>query len=102
METKHTPTPYRRNTGQALCALGAGSLFEGIFSADNNCVAICQSNGEDAAFIVRACNSHKALVDACEHAIGVIQGDALFLELESWAQDVITSLSAAIQLAEGK
>jgi hypothetical protein len=65
-ETTHTPTPFHANPDNPL----------EVWSESNTLVAECDpyesSDAEakvNAAFIVRACNSHAALVAACESAL---------------------------------
>ena len=61
-QTEHTPTPYEY-------PIDCGC----IFSEDREIALV---HGEDraanAAFIVRACNSHDALVEACKQALYAI------------------------------
>ena len=66
-ETKHTPTPWR---------LGRNGVDFMIFQGEDKFVADCESTDENcdgtdedcanAAFIVRAVNSHQPLVDALD------------------------------------
>lgn len=66
-ETKHTPTPWRlQPIGGDLFIDGKGPEFICDMlrgGADENRIAVVDSN---AAFIVRACNSHYELVEALE------------------------------------
>jgi hypothetical protein len=58
MKTKHTPGPYRYDETWAI-----------VYGADNVEIAACHSNKADAAFIVRACNTHAELVTALENLL---------------------------------
>lgn len=68
MTQKHTPTPYEVSennihvwSGKTLVAIAVpsvGQIKEGRI-------------GDNAAFIVRACNSHAALVEALEKMVDV-------------------------------
>lgn len=73
-------------------------------------VATCH-NDLDAAFIVRACNSHEALVKACDDALGLcIAFAATWAEQRGHAlgdfhpihAETIRQLRAALSLAEAK
>ncbi len=57
METKHTPTPYTLLGGTRIWLTGADERSVGSIHRP-----------EDAAFIVKACNSHAALLEALELA----------------------------------
>ena len=106
---KHTPTPWR---------LGRNGTDYCVFFGDEKFVADCEASDTDedranAAFIVRAVNSHQALVDAlkdAERAFEFIRF-ALVENLDEpersafWKavqlRDDIRSKLAALNLAEG-
>lgn len=80
-ELAHTPTPWKTDPDLGnQCVLGP----DGVQTADcsifvnpkfgNRTDAINEAN---AAFIVRAVNSHDALVKACDKAAAVLSGDAM-------------------------
>lgn len=90
MNTKNTPTPWARNINAKFP----------IYAAKNHTkIAVClydrtgikmEEANENLKFIVRACNSHDALLEACKEAL-------LCCPLAS-RQEII--LKAAIDLAE--
>lgn len=55
---EHTPTPWAVASGSPL-----GGHLE-IHSTIGKCLTVGQVHKEDAAFIVRAANSHDALIEA--------------------------------------
>jgi hypothetical protein len=73
---KHTPTPWEQS--DAFGATEVGTCVKAV--ADNNMIASCTGYyGRDgaianAAFIVRACNSHDNLVDALQEAVDALAG----------------------------
>ena len=67
---KHTPTPWR---------IGRNGTDYCVFAGEDGLVADCDTSDDacgnktdiaNAAFIVRACNSHQALVDALKDLRG--------------------------------
>lgn len=77
-ETKHTPGPweigtfdeYEHNKAQTFAVItpeGEFSVLAYVFAPKCN-KAEGEANGE---FIIRACNSHKALLDACKELLGL-------------------------------
>jgi len=74
MEGKHTPGPWKIDAGPRSYAIKA---TEGLSKAKCICdMRLPQDNGvpikqidANACFIVKACNSHYALLDACKIAI---------------------------------
>ncbi len=97
-ESKHTPTPWHVGIKQA-----------GIIVYDEKGWAICdckvfhgEESGEpkeNAAFIVKAVNSHEALLRAAKHALQFL--DEQSKENPSYAQTSKGWLREAIQQAEG-
>lgn len=100
--TEHTPTPWIFDGFNALQ----------IFDGDLN--LICYVVGgqgyrtnEDtakynAAFIVRACNAHYALVDALEEAVRHLAAPEGSTHEEPWPESPLGRARAAIKLARGK
>lgn len=72
MKPQHTPFTFSESN--------ADDYTEGriiIFNSEYEEIAI--TNNEDhAAFIIRACNNHEALVEALEHAIRQIKSSSEF------------------------
>jgi hypothetical protein len=69
MTTQHTPTPWKTETPKGWEQKGLTAIW-----SDGVMVATCGRQGtqeqqDNAAFIVRACNSHDALVAALEIAV---------------------------------
>ena len=105
-ESLHTPTPwsFRDNIG-----LDGQHYYHSIHDQDGNYIVSTWASPHEAnaAFIVRAANSHDALLAACRaaqplmilaHAAGAKAGDA------EWVKhfgDTLDAMSAAIALAEG-
>lgn len=103
----HTPTPWRLGKIQATAAHGYGHKAHAAYTE------ICGADGrrhfiggirphEDAAFIVRACNSHEALVAVTEKFLDLCPrmneddpvAPALF--------DACEQAMAALKLAKGE
>ena len=57
---------------------------------------------QNAEFIVRACNSHDALLKAAKHALSVAEMCADIMKLTPEEDTVIPVLKSAIAKAEGK
>lgn len=79
METKHTPLPWSKvTTGQimteqynqpfAVTQKGEPNLIAGTFGDVKGGIEVAEAN---AAFIVRACNSHAKLVKALERLVKI-------------------------------
>ena len=64
-EVKHSPTPF---TSRGSIVYGPNGLLIAETKSFNFLY-------EDAAFIVRACNSHEVLVEACKKALDGVQRD---------------------------
>lgn len=89
MTTKHTKTPWHQN-GMYVNANSARPVCE-----------IAEAHGEDdAAFIVRACNSHERLVDVLEKMTKVLEDYMSKYPVDSKANSVW--LSAKSRLAKAK
>jgi hypothetical protein len=106
MESKHSPLPW------TYCHNGGGT-WPIIGERDRATVAVVtpQMAGDDAeheanaAFIVRACNAHDALVEACEKALFAVQdgADAALHEygVNAW-NDTLNKLREALKAAKGE
>lgn len=73
METKHTPGPWYQHRTK-------DKVYANVRSANVGCIADCGSRSDsiaqaNAAFIVRACNSHDKLLEACKTALWELQGN---------------------------
>lgn len=64
-ETKHTPTPYEYNSTRGV--IMAGNKRVAGIAYGSNCMPTNEEHAT-AAFIVRACNEHAALVAVAEAA----------------------------------
>lgn len=80
--TKHTPTPWRASHGtgptmqgysQSSCVAGTGVRGLQIIAGCFNDIGGDEVAAANAAFIIRACNSHDRLVAALCEAIEIIQ-----------------------------
>lgn len=89
---KHAPTPWHTKPDWP----------EGIHSADDAFVCDCAYDGvrddANAAFIVRAVNSHAALRDAIRRVRRII--DARGMLVNSPGVELVTQIEAALTLAE--
>ena len=106
MTTKHTPTPWAQGTRPyEACLIFA--RVQGI--RKEHLVRIAQTllwNGSgneseaiaNAEFIVRACNSHDALLAAAKAAEAYLQGKRTGKQYEE--ADLVDQLRAAIRAAE--
>lgn len=78
METKHTPTPWKRGyypddietSGGTTIALVPRAIGK-VYRISHDISAEPDAN---AAFIVRACNAHDSLVEAAQLALELIKG----------------------------
>lgn len=74
MSTKHTPTPWKEGKSSApmtecIILSESGYVIGEVYNCQDN-----PENTANAAFIVRACNSHDALVEALAQCIDNLQG----------------------------
>lgn len=89
METKHTPLPWIREQFQDGELLPDGTGYAGDMIDSNEIINVdsdgaetwvaTTSNGHNAAFIVRACNSHYQLLKAAQRALNTFkaQGESV-------------------------
>lgn len=96
---KHTPTPWEVNTL-------AGSPYSEGFSNDT-LIFDCRPSGlqyaeieANAEFIVRACNSHDALIADMKHIVEYWNGSVNMSAMEDALNHIIEVAQAAIKLAE--
>ena len=84
---QHTPTPYH------IESVATSAYSSRVFICDANGSRVTDINcgDDDAAYIVRACNAHDALVEAATWAIAVISNPE--------AQETVNKLRAALKLA---
>ena len=59
--TQHTPTPWNAENA----AGDFQALIYGVDDPTGKTIALTYTGNADAEFIVRACNAHDELVDAC-------------------------------------
>lgn len=96
---QHTPTPWEQKSqsnGQAQ-----------IYGENGKTIAITYYNDEDAALIVRAVNSHEALLEAAKEALCTLDPDCVFdgEKVSSSSSDrskMIIALYEAINQAEAR
>lgn len=71
-EAEHTPTPYHIGTIAGRVMAVYGPKGEQIAACDSITLPD-EENRHNAAFIVRACNSHAGLVEALAEAMEIIE-----------------------------
>jgi hypothetical protein len=108
-EPKHTPIPWRIGYYNAQkCTIG---IVVDTDAGEDVVAEVCHHDGylpgefgeANAAFIVRACNSHDALLAACRRLLDVIDEYGLHDHAGEDIGDVETSAArAAIAEAEGQ
>jgi hypothetical protein len=102
MEAKHTPTPWRvidNEPGNGYGSMDiAPLLIEGEFFAVAAIIGdVARIDPQaNAAYIVRACNSHAALVEALKACAGVLSGEGMS---KSSLVDALEKTRAALALA---
>jgi hypothetical protein len=114
VKKKHTPTPWTLKlgltSGHWICKK-SGSLYERLAIVDPMPTEEDSelSGRANAAFIIRACNSHQALVDALEEILCTHDGnqpDALMMPDLAYARRTIGNIHrvarAALKLARGE
>ena len=70
----HTPTPWHVLTTPIECLIRAEN-FEETFQNIAATPGLNRNAEANAAFIVRACNAHDALLDACKMLLKVLSRD---------------------------
>lgn len=97
-KTQHTPTPWYLPNGEDKNQFGTYRIAEqpGQSAAHLTNIALVGSL-EDAAFIVRAVNSHEALLEACQEAYDLLASKET---LSAEAVEVWGHLQLAISQAE--
>lgn len=106
--TKHTPTPYKLVKHRKV-GLEADEVFNTIEKNDGlprQEIIARVPKVENAEFIVRACNSHEALIQACEDALNLIvslsEHEAMENETEREISDTETFLEKTLKQAKGE
>lgn len=72
LEVKHTPTPYHQHTDGFRITIGNASTRHTYLEHDRTVATVNENSLQaqaDAAFIVRACNSHEELIELIETAM---------------------------------
>lgn len=92
---QHTPTPWRAGINGALIMARTNTIQVGCTGSLNPNFRAKDPNA-DAAFIVRACNAHDALVAALEYALQIIEHPTVS------SRKAITQAREAIKLARGE
>jgi len=62
----HTPTPYAVETGDTIIGSNGGIVAIAFDAKPAGTLRNKEQENANAAFIVRACNSHEALLAACD------------------------------------
>jgi len=99
----HTPTPWHFNAKRfTICSIECGNEKPvAVLQTVNNAVARNETLSANAAFIVRACNSHAALVEALSamYCAGFWTADEL-PNLPDHQRKAITAARAALTAAQ--
>ena len=95
-DMKHTPTPWVHTLERGDPRNVIRTTIDAT-EGEGSLVATGVWEAHDAAFIVQACNSHTALVEALRDAAGMVAALSTPLAVEIHAQ-----ARAALKLAEGE
>ena len=100
-ETKRTPGPWTTGIRQEG---GRGFAVREIRAADGECIADIRGidsgiNAANAAYIVRACNSHDELVAALRYMVEALEMYATPEEIEQTSRVEYAMARAALQRA---
>lgn len=92
MEAKHTPTPWRAQN------YNPQRMHTGLFGSDDKLITyfLITPSKADEQFMLRACNSHSALVEALKACAGVLSGEGMS---KSSLVDALEKTLAALALA---
>ena len=98
METpKHTPLPWYKT---------ASSPDGYIYGADNKCIVefgpetaghMDEERWANAEFVVRACNAHEDLLEACSMMLRLMEGENLDEAFDGEAEILRTAIAKATQ-----
>ncbi len=97
--TPHTPTPWDASNWRICANVRGPRAIKVICDTANNKATRTDENAANAAFIVKACNSHDALLEACLAAI-MATGGSKFWNGET--HDFLVKCEAAIVKAAGE
>jgi hypothetical protein len=105
-QAAHTPTPWKDYRGKPIS--GGAEIWAKGERGTSFCVADT-AKVTDAAFIIRACNSHAALVEALERVTGELHGlikdeqDEPAVGITGWnsLHESVAAARAALALAKG-
>lgn len=105
----HTPTPWAWERGYETAAptvfwAGSDDIDIRIVRKDARRYDDHASAEEDAAFFVRACNSHDALVSALEetrNVVSLVPAFSVSPDEHNWVEDLRRKIDAALALAKG-
>ena len=92
MKAQHTPTPWNLN-GRHIDAEKGNKLIVSLRSEHD------AENLANAAFIVRACNSHDALVEALENAKAEIISE---IDTNTSTNILLNEIDAVLAAAKGE
>lgn len=103
---QHTPTPWYRNirpiTKYPVIYAGDSPNHVYCFSFHVPRGVTPEQAEANVDFLLRACNSHDALVSAAQHALGTLKDCASERRDFTWAeaQSIMLTLGAALKLAK--
>lgn len=95
--SKHTPVPWFSLSGGYISASVGPDWYSKLVARTQS--AIEEDGRANAAFIVRACNAHDDLLEACKEAAEWLESGA---NGDAWALAPAKTLRAAIARAEGR
>jgi hypothetical protein len=97
----HTPTPWYQIKPEQ--SNGFVYVYKESPDIGEVCTCYCGDQEANAAFIVQACNSHDALVEACKAALELVKRDVTDegrTLTGEWMAEVYAKLRAALSAAE--
>ena len=109
-ENKHTPGPYIAQKTDHEYIIVAPDMINSSQTGNplacmdlrTYCHVGDKQMGIDAEFIVQACNSHAALLEACKEAFGVLTEPGIMAvdKWKGWRKLTVAKLREAIEQAE--
>lgn len=96
MSAERTPTPWKMSGKSELRSEGGGLVFRLTLRVVGD--VHWRNRDANAEFIVRAANSHDALVAALKHAEPWVESGPA----GSWRDGVMAEIAAALTKAEGR
>lgn len=99
METKHTPGPWAHE----IIGYGvSGKPISAVIRNLNGYEVASEVDPDDAAFIVRVCNSHYDLLAVCEEMVKKWDGKSPLSWQPDGHYDSLNKMRAAVKRAKGE